>query len=52
MIRLNIVNNKYGANTQKKREMAIIKIIFGMSHQLQKYPIKINCIWHVTNNWQ
>ena len=30
--------NKYGANKQKQREMAI-----------KKYPIKIECIWHVTN---
>lgn len=42
-------NNKYGANTQKKREMAIIKLFLRNVPPITKYPIKINCVWHVTN---
>ena len=41
--------NKYGANKQKQREMAIIKLFLNNVLPIKKYPIKIECIWHVTN---
>lgn len=42
-------NNKFGANNQKKREMAIIKLFLRNIPPIKKYPIKINCTWHVKN---
>lgn len=41
--------NKYGANSQKKREMEIIKLFLMNVQPIKKYPIKIDCEWHVTN---
>lgn len=41
--------NKYSANTSKQKEMAIISHFLIGVKPIKKYPIKINCIWHVTN---
>lgn len=41
--------NKYGANTQKKKEMDIIRYHLLNIPKIEKYPVKLNCIWHVKN---
>ena len=41
--------NKYYANTAKQKEMAIINNFLIGVKPIEKYPIKINCTWHVTN---
>ena len=41
--------NKYGANTQKKKEMNIIKYFLIGIPKIKHYPIKLNCTWHVSN---
>jgi len=41
--------NKFSANTRKKKEMAIVgRFLFGMK-PIKKYPIKLDCTWHVAN---
>lgn len=42
-------NNKYKANTRKKKEMDIIRYFLLNVPKIEHYPIKLNCIWHVTN---
>lgn len=42
-------NNKYGASISKKREMKIIRNFLIGIPKIEKYPIKLECIWHVTN---
>lgn len=42
-------NNKYHANTRKKKEMDIIKYHLLGIKKITKYPIKLNCIWHIVN---
>lgn len=41
--------NKYEGNREKKREMNIIKLFLLNTPKIEKYPIKINCIWHTNN---
>lgn len=41
--------NKFEGNREKKREMNIIKLFLLNTPKIEKYPIKINCIWHTTN---
>lgn len=41
--------NKYGANNKKQKEMAIISHFLVGVKPIKKYPIRINCIWHVVN---
>ena len=44
----NCRRNKFGANTKKKKEMAIVqKFLIGVK-PIKKYPIKLKCIWHVS----
>ena len=42
-------NNIYGANRTKKKEMDIVRYYLLGVPKVEKYPIKLNCIWHVTN---
>lgn len=41
--------NKYGANSHKQREMREIIYFIKDMPKIEKYPIKINCIWHIKN---
>ena len=41
--------SKYIGASQKKKEMNIIKIFLMKTPKIEKYPIKLNCIWHTTN---
>lgn len=41
--------DKYVGAREKKREMNIIKLFLLNTPKIEKYPIKINCIWHTTN---
>lgn len=42
--------NKFGANSRKKKEMQQIGYFIRSMPKIEKYPIKINCIWHITNS--
>lgn len=42
-------NNKYGANNRKKKEMDVIRYYLIGMKPIRRYPIKLNCIWHVVN---
>ena len=42
--------NKYGANSHKKREMEKIGYFIRSMPKIEKYPIKINFIWHIKNS--
>lgn len=42
-------SNKYLASKQKKKEMEIIKYFLIGVPKIEKYPIKLDCIWHVSN---
>jgi len=42
-------NNRYGANNKKKKEMASISYFLIGVKPIKRYPIRLNCIWHVTN---
>ena len=41
--------NKYGANNKKQKEMTIISYFLSGLRPIKRYPIRISCIWHVTN---
>lgn len=41
--------NKFGANHTKQKEMEIVKMFLLGKPKITKYPIRLNCIWHVTN---
>lgn len=41
--------NKYNANTKKKQEMENIGWFLKGLEPIKKYPIKINCEWHIKN---
>lgn len=41
--------NKYSANAKKKEEMQIIGYYLRDMKPIKKYPIKINCEWHIKN---
>lgn len=41
--------NKYKANTKKKKEMAIIRYFLDGLKPIRKYPIRLDCTWHVVN---
>ena len=41
--------NKYGANAHKKREMQDIAYFINNMKKIEKYPVKINCRWHIKN---
>ena len=42
-------SNKYGANNRKKKEMSVIRYFLLGVKPIKKYPIKLNCTWHVNN---
>ena len=42
-------NNKYSANNIKKKEMEAIGYYLRGIEPIKKYPIKINCEWHIKN---
>lgn len=42
--------NKYGANSRKKKEMQEISYFISSMPKIEKYPIKINFIWHIKNS--
>ena len=42
--------NRFLAAKNKKKEMGIIRAYLLNSPKIEKYPIKINCVWHVKNN--
>lgn len=41
--------NKYKGANRKKKEMEIIKLFLLNTPKITKYPIRLNCTWHVTN---
>ena len=41
--------NKYLGNSKKQKEMAIISHFLIGIKPIKNYPIKINCLWHVSN---
>lgn len=41
--------NKYAAASKKKKEMDIVKKFLIGIKKIDKYPIKLNCTWHVKN---
>lgn len=41
--------NKYIGATHKRKEMELIKYFLRDTPKIEKYPIKLNCIWHVKN---
>jgi len=41
--------NKYRANSHKKKEMQDIGYFIKGMKKIEKYPIKINCTWHIKN---
>lgn len=41
--------NVFIANNSKKKEMAIVKTFLDGIKPITKYPIKINCEWHIKN---
>ena len=41
--------NVYAANNAKKKEMEICKYFLKDVPKITKYPIQINCEWHVKN---
>lgn len=45
----NCRRNKYGANYSKKKEMEVCRVFLRNVPKIEKYPIIINCEWHVKN---
>lgn len=41
--------NKFSANQMKQNEMKIIGTFLKDIPKIKKYPIKLNCTWHVKN---
>ena len=41
--------NKYVGASYKKKEMGIVKLFLSNVPKIEKYPIRLNCIWHTTN---
>lgn len=41
--------NKFIGAKEKKKEMNIIKLFLLNVPKIEKYPIKLTCIWHTTN---
>lgn len=41
--------NKYAGASIKKKEMSVIRLFLLNTPKIEKYPIKIRCIWHITN---
>lgn len=41
--------NRYAAASKKKKEMSIVSNFLKDMPKINKYPIKLNCTWHVKN---
>lgn len=41
--------NKYAANNKKQKEMSIIRNFLIGIKPIRKYPVRLECIWHVVN---
>lgn len=41
--------DKYVGAREKKKEMNIIKLFLLNTPKIEKYPVKLNCIWHTSN---
>ena len=41
--------NKFIGAKEKKKEMEVVKYFLIGKSKIIKYPIKLNCIWHVKN---
>ena len=41
--------NRYAAASKKKKEMGIVKLFLAKTPKIEKYPIRLNCTWHVKN---
>lgn len=41
--------NKYAAASKKKKEMGIVRNFLIGKSKITKYPIRLNCVWHVKN---
>lgn len=41
--------NRFAAASKKKKEMSIVELYIRDMEKIEKYPIKLNCIWHVKN---
>lgn len=42
--------NKYNANYHKQKEMKDISYFLIGMEKIKKYPVKINCIWHISSS--
>lgn len=42
-------NNKYSANSKKKKEMDIVRYHLLGIKKIPKYPVRLMCTWHVAN---
>lgn len=42
--------NRFLGAKNKKKEMQTIRAFLLNSKKIEKYPVKINCIWHVKNS--
>ncbi len=42
-------NNRYGANHKKQKEMAIVSHFLIGVKPIKRYPIRLDCVWHVSN---
>jgi len=42
-------SNRFKANKLKKEEMQNIGYFIRRMPKIEKYPVKINCIWHIKN---
>ena len=41
--------NRYAAASKKKKEMGIVKKFLIGVKKVEKYPVRLNCTWHVKN---
>lgn len=41
--------NRYAAAAKKKKEMSIVHLFLRDVPKIEKYPIRLNCTWHVKN---
>ena len=42
--------NKFSANSHKQKEMQQIAYFIRKMPKIEKYPVKINCIWHISSS--
>lgn len=41
--------NRFAAASEKKKEMAIVKEFLKDIEPIKKYPISLECLWHIKN---